>query len=80
MDLDSGVAFNLSIGSSPCELLHRSNTQVVCRTGPAATEKPEYLVLNADGTQLRVDSIHFQYTLVFKYFLICTHFQCQSLN
>nr|CAD2195471.1 unnamed protein product [Meloidogyne enterolobii] len=35
---------------------------VVCRTGPASSEKPEYLVLNADGTQIRVDNVQFQYT------------------
>ncbi|KAF7629263.1 Sema domain-containing protein [Meloidogyne graminicola] len=63
-DLDSGVSFNISIGNSPCELRQRSASMVVCRTGPALSEKPEYLVLNADGTQLRVDSVHFQYTLV----------------
>uniref|UniRef100_A0A1I8BP85 Sema domain-containing protein n=1 Tax=Meloidogyne hapla TaxID=6305 RepID=A0A1I8BP85_MELHA len=76
-DLDSGVAFNLSIGNSPCELRQRSSSMVVCRTGPASSEKPEYLVLNADGTQIRVDSVHFQYMLAFTIiaelfrFLIC---------
>ena len=37
---------------------------VVCRTGAAHSERPEHLVLNADGTQVRVESIHFQYTSV----------------
>nr|CAD2193070.1 unnamed protein product [Meloidogyne enterolobii] len=62
MDLDSGITFNLSIGNSPCELRQRSSSMVVCRTGPASSEKPEYLVLNADGTQIRVDNVQFQYT------------------
>ena len=65
MDLDSGITFNLSIGNSPCELRQRSSSMVVCRTGPASSEKPEYLVLNADGTQIRVDNVQFQYTLAF---------------
>lgn len=61
-DLDSGANFNISVRNVPCEILQRSSSMVVCRTGPAVFEKPEYLILNADGTQIKVDNMTFQYT------------------
>uniref|UniRef100_A0A914ID92 Sema domain-containing protein n=1 Tax=Globodera rostochiensis TaxID=31243 RepID=A0A914ID92_GLORO len=60
-DLDSGALFNLSVGNVPCQLRQRSSSMAVCRTGATALERPEYLVLNADGTQVRVESVQFQY-------------------
>ncbi|KAL3114962.1 hypothetical protein niasHT_011398 [Heterodera trifolii] len=61
-DLDSGAQFNLSVGNVPCQLRQRSASMAVCRTGAAPMERPEHLLLNADGTQVRVESVHFQYT------------------
>lgn len=60
-DLDSGSAFNVTIGNVPCRLIQRSSSMVVCRTGPTIAEGPEYLILNTDGTQFRVDNVQFQY-------------------
>ncbi|CAD5219510.1 unnamed protein product [Bursaphelenchus okinawaensis] len=61
-DLDSGAAFNLTIGNVPCQVFQRSSTMVVCRTGPSHNEGTEYVVVNTDGTQVKVDNIQFQYT------------------
>lgn len=61
-DLDSGAVFNLSIGNIPCEVRQRSSSMVVCRTGASQTERTGWLLLTADGTQVRVESVQFQYT------------------
>ncbi|KAI1715743.1 plexin cytoplasmic rasGAP domain-containing protein [Ditylenchus destructor] len=61
-DLDSGSSFNLTIGNIPCQVIHRTSSTVVCRTGPAPFERPEHLILTADGTQIKVDNVQFQYT------------------
>jgi plexin A len=61
-DLDSGYFFNVSIGNVPCLVKQRSGSMVVCRTGKSAVEGADFLVVNADGTQIKVDNVQFQYT------------------
>lgn len=61
-DLDSGYMFNVTIGNVACSLRLRTSSMVVCRTGKTMFERPEYLVLTADGTQIKVDNVQFQYT------------------
>ena len=60
-DLDSGFAFNVSIGTVPCELRSRTSTMVVCRTGVAPSEGSDFVIINADGTQIKADDNRFQY-------------------
>lgn len=64
-DLDAGYFFNVSIGSVPCTVRQRSSSMVVCRTGPSMTEGADFLIVNADGTQIKVDSVQYQYAYVF---------------
>ncbi|KAI6217562.1 Sema domain-containing protein [Aphelenchoides fujianensis] len=61
-DLDSGHFFNVTVGSVKCSVLQRSSSMVVCRTGPSAVEGADFLIVNADGTQIKADSVQFQYT------------------
>lgn len=60
-NLDSGASVNITVGNVPCVIHQRSSSMVVCRTGPSNTEGPEYLVVNTDGTQVKVDNVQFQY-------------------
>jgi plexin A len=62
-NLDSGSQFAVKIGNIPCTVKERTEKKVVCRTQAAdsASSKTEPVVLSADGTQLKVDSVHFQY-------------------
>lgn len=62
VDLDSGYIFNITIGNILCILRLRTNSMVVCRTGKTLYERPEYLILTSDGTQIKVDNVQFQYT------------------
>lgn len=61
-DLDSGYYFNVTIGNVPCAVRQRSGSMVVCRTGQSSMEGADFLIVNADGTQIKVDSVQFQYT------------------
>lgn len=62
-NLDSGSQFSVKIGSIPCAVKERTETKVVCRTQAAdmTSSKTEPVILSADGAELRVDSVHFQY-------------------
>ncbi|KAI6236464.1 hypothetical protein M3Y95_00160400 [Aphelenchoides besseyi] len=60
-DLDSGFYFNVTVGSVKCALLQRSSSMVVCRTGSAPVEGSDFLIVTADGTQIKVDSVQYQY-------------------
>lgn len=61
-DLDSGYYFNVTIGNIPCVVRQRSSSMVVCRTGLSLTEVVDFLIVNADGTQIKVDTVQYRYT------------------
>jgi hypothetical protein len=49
---------------------------VVCRTEPVQMERSDYVVLIADGTQIKADKDLFQYAYKYPYFL---DFYCLTL-